>query len=224
MITCWVLRRKQVCSWPWVTFVPSKTPQAAVVSASPMLGTLLVARHFCNNPVLSASTSCFHSLKRRNPCLNAAHLYCSMSWGPAAVPVNAFNISAADFPLHVFCTLGFLSKWDPEQGKLLLVQSAHGSVQIEAQMSSRILYQFSVGQGSLYLLCFSERLDSLDLHSLAAEEGRVVATFTASLPVLTGSSCFKLALHWDRLSQLQGTMDPCAPSPVTLPRDLCVLC
>ena len=63
VVACWVLRRKQVCSWHW-TLIPSDALQAAVVSVSPMLGTLLVATYLCDNSVLTASTRSSHSLKK----------------------------------------------------------------------------------------------------------------------------------------------------------------
>lgn len=61
VVACWVLRRKQVCSWHW-TLIPSDALQAAVVSVSPMLGTLLVSIYLCDNSMLSVCTTIICSI------------------------------------------------------------------------------------------------------------------------------------------------------------------
>ena len=68
----------------------------------------------------------------RSTCLSVVHLCCSVSWGPAAAPVNTLNISVllpssqatAVFPcLRCF---ELFSNEIPEPGEFLLVQPAHG--------------------------------------------------------------------------------------------------
>ena len=52
---------------------------------------------------------------------------------------------------------------------------------------------FTVGQGSLYLLCFSGRLDSLDLQCLAGRAGEVIGECLTELE-LSLWFCFELVV------------------------------
>ena len=93
-------------------------------------------------------------------CPSAAHLCCSMSWGPAAVPGNTLHFSvllqisqtAADFQLQVSCALGFLSKWDSWPRKAPPSAISTWKSQVEAQRSPWSLHHCSLwcGVPSIY--------------------------------------------------------------------------
>ena len=94
-------------------------------------------------------------------CLSAAHLCCSMSWGPAAVPGNTLDFSvllpssqtAADFQLQVSCALGFLSQrdsWPRQAPPSVITTWKSPGRRSEEPLESPPL--FTGGRGSLYVL------------------------------------------------------------------------
>ena len=119
VITCWVLRKKQVCSCdgsdPHAFQDSAGCCGVNVTCAGDTAGGQAFVLCLCALSICFSLLSLWTGMLWRSTCLNVVHLCCSVSWGPAAVPVNTLNISvllpssqaAADFQLQVSSALGF---------------------------------------------------------------------------------------------------------------------
>ena len=167
-----------------VTVAPSRTLQATVVWTSLVLGTQLVARHSCSVSVLSASAQSSQSLKRNVvekhlPQCSSSVLFCVLRTRCCSSEHFKHLCSPSKFSsyccLSMFTVLWAFLKWDSwtrwvPPGATSTWNSL-GKHSEEPLVSPPL---FTVGQGSLYLLCFSGRLDSLDLQCLAGRAGEVI--------------------------------------------------